>query len=36
MTELYWKHLHLTILRMKMKQIVIFTILNYIFENIYK
>ena len=34
-TELYWKHLNLTTLRMKIKQLVIFTILNYIFENIY-
>ena len=34
-TELYWKHLNLTILRMKIKQLVVFAILNYIFENIY-
>ena len=34
-TGLYWKHLNLTILRMKKKQLVMFAILNYIFENIY-
>ena len=34
LAELYWKHLNLTILRMKIKQLVIFTILNYISENI--
>ena len=34
-TELNWKHLNLTILRMKIKQLVVFAILNYIFENIY-
>ena len=33
--ERHWKHLNATILRMKIKQLVIFTILNDIFENIY-
>ena len=34
-TELYWQQLNLTISRMKIKQLVIFTTLNYTFENIY-